>query len=334
MVKTRILIISDTHGTKPVPPPQDGSPPNIQAELTFAGQVRRQATGYRDPLPEADVVLHCGDLTKRSRISEFQNTFDMLRGIKAPLKLCIAGNHDMGLDEDYWKLEYESDPGLPEYVKTIISDARQDGVRYLTEGTYTFDLENGARLTVYASQYTPMYGGWAFQYPDRHDFDIPQGVDIAMTHGPPKGVLDLASNRSRAGCPQLFQAVHHARPKIHCFGHIHEGWGAYIAKWTGDEKEGAFPRVETVIDALNSRHIKHLQDIWPMPFTDDDKVMQAKLEKLVEISKARGVHVDLTAGEASLAAGQETLFVNAAIMDTGYKPSQPPWIVDVDLPSQ
>lgn len=30
--------------------------------------------------------------------------------------------------------------------------------------------------------------------------------------------------------------------------------------------------------------------------------------------------------------GEETLFVNAAIMDVNYKPVNAPWMVDLDLP--
>ena len=30
--------------------------------------------------------------------------------------------------------------------------------------------------------------------------------------------------------------------------------------------------------------------------------------------------------------GQETLFVNAAIMDVMYRPTNAPWLIDIDLP--
>jgi hypothetical protein len=56
------------------------------------------------------------------------------------------------------------------------------------------------------------------------------GVDIVMTHGPPKGVLDVVDGENE-GCDMLLKAVGRARPLMHCFGHIHEGHGAQVVKW-------------------------------------------------------------------------------------------------------
>jgi Icc-related predicted phosphoesterase len=47
-------------------------------------------------------------------------------------------------------------------------------------------------------------------------------VDIIMTHGPPWQHLDQTSRGIFAGCPQLLQALDRVRPRLHCFGHIHE----------------------------------------------------------------------------------------------------------------
>ena len=300
-VKTRILIISDTHGAKPQP----------------AGQDAASAVGFRDPLPEADVVLHCGDLTVWGSPAEYSRTFDMLRAIRAPLKLVIAGNHDTSLDEPFWRKQKNADPTYTAKVHEIINDARQDNVKYLTEGEYTFDLENGAKLRVYASQFTPKYEEWGFQYVGKHDFDIPAGVDIAMTHGPPKRVLDYVPfSNSDAGCEHLFAAVHAAKPMIHCFGHIHEGWGAYLARWKEDSGQPATR--ELAVDETASKTLQNL----------DSLSSSAAASELV---KQRGVRVDLTQGDDRLVKGDQTLFVNAAIMDVQYDPVQLPWIIDVDL---
>ena len=43
--------------------------------------------------------------------------------------------------------------------------------------------------------------------------------------------------------------------------------------------------------------------------------------------------VDLAEGSnVPLAFSEETLFVNASIMDVSYKPVNAPWMVDLDLP--
>ncbi|KAM0252649.1 hypothetical protein ACHAP5_000940 [Fusarium lateritium] len=316
-IKTRILIISDTHGSKPKLKNQGG--PSTEDELNVK-DVMRVTTGWREPLPEADVALHCGDLTKRTTIPEFENTFSVLRSIRAPLKLAIAGNHDTALDDDYWINKYGGSEDTLEKVKKIVKDAEQDGVQYLTEGVHGFTLENGALLKVYASPWTPAYGGWAFQYEDGHDFDIPTGIDVAITHGPPYGICDFAGmSGTHAGCPDLLAAVARAKPKIHCFGHIHEAWGMHHVTWDGDD-----------IDEERSRKFG-LKGLRPNPITKKKEVVQTTRTKLIEMSKQRAKHLDLTRGDDCLAQGEQTLFVNAAIMSITYKPIQLPWLIDVDL---
>jgi 3',5'-cyclic AMP phosphodiesterase CpdA len=69
-VKTRFLVISDTHGSE----------------------------DFRRPIDPADVAIHCGDLTEESKLDEFRATLRFLKRLDAPLKLVIAGNHDFTLD--------------------------------------------------------------------------------------------------------------------------------------------------------------------------------------------------------------------------------------------
>ena len=67
-VRTRLLILSDTHG------------------------VSLSASDFPDQ--RADVVIRCGDLTDESKLYEFRTIIQLLKDIDAPLKLAIAGNHD------------------------------------------------------------------------------------------------------------------------------------------------------------------------------------------------------------------------------------------------
>jgi predicted phosphodiesterase len=70
-IKTRVLVISDTHGDDLI-------------HKSIAGTY--------------DVAIHCGDLTEESKLDEFRVSLNMMLGIQAPLKLIIAGNHDFSLD--------------------------------------------------------------------------------------------------------------------------------------------------------------------------------------------------------------------------------------------
>lgn len=101
-IRTRLLIISDTHGKCPFNP------------STHPKQAQRY--GFRLPLPKADVAIHCGDLTIRSDVKEYESTFNIMRDIDAPLKLVIPGNHDLSMDADMWDKEvswFMSDTAIP-----------------------------------------------------------------------------------------------------------------------------------------------------------------------------------------------------------------------------
>lgn len=153
---------------------------------------------------------------------------------------------------------------------------------------------------------------WAFNYPrdvDRFNpspavskFKAPNPIpswpqiDVMLTHGPPYGILDMTKNNQVVGCEHLRRAVARCRPRLHCFGHIHEGWGAGNLNWLNKKSE----RFE--IDS--AKMIEH-----------------------------RSAFVDLSeSGNSPLKFGEETLFVNASIMDEWYRPRNAPWVVDLDLP--
>ncbi|PSR88536.1 Metallo-dependent phosphatase-like protein [Coniella lustricola] len=316
-MRTRLLIISDTHGSTPF----------------------SSAKGFS--LPKADVLIHCGDLTTKSELYEYEATFNMLREIDANLKLVIPGNHDGVLDTKYWddlceaKRRWASPFTLatwlqrPHDAHTIVQKARHDGIHVLIgQGTYHFILANGAKFTVYASPWTPAYGFWGFQYADvedsstdtigrsssdctdnnrlRHSFsDLQPGTDLAMTHGPPYGILDTTHQQDRVGCRMLRECVQRARPRVHCFGHIHEAAGYAVATWdVQDEKKTGNVNDEIV-----------------------ENVSQPGKGLLRQLSLCEqdATHIDLEEG-------RQTLFINAAVMDTRLRPDQSPWILDMDLP--
>ena len=61
---------------------------------------------------------------------------------------------------------------------------------------------------------------------------IPSDTDILITHGPPLGIFDKNINGFECGCGDLLQAVkERVRPRLHIFGHIHEGYGEFIRQY-------------------------------------------------------------------------------------------------------
>lgn len=137
-IKTRFCIISDTHTHGP----------NPKSFIQYA---------YREPLPKADVLLHAGDLTMVGRVWEYERMLDVFRNARAELKIVIAGNHDITLDESFYNetgkfLFHPNESENLEKVRELWTgrSAQQAGIVYLEEGTRTFSLKNGAVFTVRA----------------------------------------------------------------------------------------------------------------------------------------------------------------------------------------
>lgn len=85
---------------------------------------------------------------------EYQLMIDVLEAADAELKIVIAGNHDITLDEDFYREAGKTfHPYTPEDL-TKVRDmwtgwkAKQAGIIYLEEGTRTFQLRSGAKFTV------------------------------------------------------------------------------------------------------------------------------------------------------------------------------------------
>ncbi|KAI9661149.1 MAG: hypothetical protein M1821_009476 [Bathelium mastoideum] len=302
-VNTRLLILSDTHG------------------FQFDDNADRD---FRPQLPRIDVLLHCGDLTQCGGVPSFKKALRMLGSIDAELKLVIPGNHDLELDRQYWSTHLDEGDTVEEHDEALElwtgEMAKSANVVFLNEGLHTFQLKNGAKFTLYASPYSPEFCDWAFPY--EHNLDrfnmsedinaaagvtsiaqnpVPDypGVDIMMTHGPPKNILDGCPDGNQ-GCENLLRAVTRAKPRLHCFGHIHEGYGARIVTW---QRNSPFTMREASQDVCAGAGHQRL-------------TREANCEE-----------------KGSIEFGKETIMINAAIMTGKYEPDNLPWVVNLQLPS-
>lgn len=139
-VRTRICMISDTHTRVPLP--------------------ENSSSAYRWPLPKADILLHAGDITMVGYIKEYEEMIDTLTKVEAELKIVIAGNHDITLDENFYEKtgkkrmhrNHAEDLSIVRELWTG-DKAKQANIFYLEEGTRTFVLKNGARFTVSCTNY-------------------------------------------------------------------------------------------------------------------------------------------------------------------------------------
>ncbi|KAF2252760.1 hypothetical protein BU26DRAFT_587426 [Trematosphaeria pertusa] len=220
-----------------------------------------------DPAPHADVFLHCGDLTQVGGLPSFKRAIENIKSVDAELKLVIAGNHDLELDEKWVRENAEGKEELEESRRCVdlFKGLKAYGIYYLEEGTHRFTLVSGKSFTIYVSPFTPEFNGYAFAYGAEDRFNngcepIPVQADIVMTHGPPLILedpsyrLDVKKQGMHCGCEKLARAIERVKPRLHCFGHIHEGRGAARVTWGS---ENAMPRIE----ALGSRSSLRVRDL-------------------------------------------------------------------------
>ena len=170
---------------------------------------------YHDLLevPEVDMVIHSGDAAnvrdKYQNQKEFLEFLDWFGTLLVGYRIFSPGNHDTCLDTKLIREE----------------DFTSRGIIYLNEDEVVI---NG--LKIYGQPYTPTYGsGWSFNCARdkmyKHWDKVPDDIDILVTHGPPKGILDLSYSREGdlefCGDLTLKRKMFMNRPKLVCFGHVH-----------------------------------------------------------------------------------------------------------------
>lgn len=180
-------------------------------------------------VPDGDILIHSGDLTNKGSFEELQKQLSWLNTLPHKHKIVIGGNHDSLLDPAYVARFPER---IHEGEGTSRSDLNWGDITYLNNTSATVPLDNKRTLSVYGSPWTPEYGAFAFQYPPIRKVwadTVPNDTDILVTHGPPKGHLDLEGK----GCPQLLKELKRVRPRLVVFGHIHAGRGRDVIRYDG-----------------------------------------------------------------------------------------------------
>lgn len=220
--RVTVVVISDTHG--------------MHRELSHP------RTG---DMPEGDILIHCGDMVQRSdKLADFEDFNRWLGSLPYKHKVVIAGNHEYAFSKDgHQRMAVDE-------VQALLSNAI-----YLQDSAVTLE-----GLTIHGSPWNTSHG-MAFSESRktigrRWDL-IPPGVDVLVTHMPPYKIpkapgcppiedeespedfaryMDIAANMKHWGCRELRRVVSDAStaPRVHCFGHVHEGagWGMLDDKRT------------------------------------------------------------------------------------------------------
>lgn len=190
----------------------------MKKRITFISDTHTKHDKVSGFLTGGDILVHAGDLTGRGYITEIENFMKWYDNINNyDTKVFIAGNHDFGFQDDNEKLR-----GLLTGYKTI--DYLEDELM-MVGGDYE-DM-----IKIWGTPWQPEFHNWAYNLPrgeklkEKWDM-IPVDTDILITHGPPLGKLDYVRySNENVGCEELMKRVEEIKPKIHVFGHIHQGYG-------------------------------------------------------------------------------------------------------------
>ncbi len=180
--------------------------------------------GYHKKLsvPDGDVFIHAGDFSMRAKKKHVVEFASWVKSLPHKYKIIVPGNHDMACEgQESWAKE-EFSPAM-----FLVHDF--------------VEIEG---LVFFGSPYTSSIqepSDWCYDYPrygerGKRYWNSINGhyniIDVMITHGPPKFIGDLlcephVGEDPNVGDETLRTVVDRIDPRIHIFGHIHEGYGVY-----------------------------------------------------------------------------------------------------------
>jgi Icc-related predicted phosphoesterase len=164
-------------------------------------------------VPDGDILVHAGDMLQHGGLDELARAADFLRTLPHPIKIIVAGNHEVCLEK------------RPAAARALLRD-----FIYLEDEAATIE-----GLVFYGSPWQPKFRIWAFGATRGAELaskwaKIPDRVDVLVTHGPPHGLGDRIrwkDEERHVGCVDLRARVRAAPPRLHLFGHIHQDRGLW-----------------------------------------------------------------------------------------------------------
>lgn len=186
--------------------------------------------GNLPEIPECDLLLIAGDYwgygycfgSEKSQAKWLRHHLqpwlsDLRNSLRVQEVVAIAGNHDGIFERTALGVE------VPELEWT-----------YLENSNVMVNI-GGQEIRIYGNPWTPWFHDWAFNLP-RKDMqeetlmrgmlkNIPEGIDIVISHGPPFEVLDMTNDYRNVGSRALREMIEVQKPALVVCGHIHEARG-------------------------------------------------------------------------------------------------------------
>jgi len=246
--------------------------------LVVISDTHSQHRFFPSPLPRGDVLVHCGDLAKSRTVlkpEEYRDFVNWFSDQPHPRKVMICGNRDDFMDSDVMRSRDRNMDEVREVQSWIIDNDRID---YLQDSQLVIPSADGeGSVKFWGSPWTQQYS--ASGKPSRKGFQLPPGealqekwdlipsdTDVLLTHGPPHTVCDLSDRGIPSGCPGLLKTVvERVKPRLHMFGHIHEGYGT--------AKLGQTQFVNAASINKKTRKLTNPPVVIDFPFSADDDLI-------------------------------------------------------------
>ena len=206
--------------------------------------------GHYPSLSGGDLLIIAGDLTARDDI-EGWSAFDIwLQNQPYKHKIVVCGNHDMSAQV------------TPEIGETL---EKSEGVKYLCDsGTEVEGFKIwGTPWTLFSERLNLRCRGFTGTEEElKEKFDlIPDDINILVSHGPAKGILDRTTSGEEIGSVGLLEVLTRVQPFLHVFGHVHEGYGYYKGTFKTEAGEEL-----GVVHCLNSSYVNEKYEVINEPF--------------------------------------------------------------------
>lgn len=201
--------------------------------------------GHYPKLEGGDLLIVAGDLTATDSVLDHMRFQMWLHEQNYKKRIIIAGNHDNRLQQlPFQSLKRQYAETGEDYLcdsGTEFEYIIQKPPEIYLPADITIELTViTGKLKIWGSPWTLRFEGMnpecmAFTVDTEEELAekwamIPEDTDILVTHNPSFGNFDVIKNYSRGimqscGSVSLWMKCLEIRPKLHVFGHIHEGYG-------------------------------------------------------------------------------------------------------------
>jgi len=203
--------------------------------------------GHIPDLPEADILVIAGDLTAMDTKEQNWEFIEWLMTLDYKDIILVPGNHDVYLENHEDELrELIASQNAP--IHLLIDEAVTiQGIKFwgcpwmvrfvgLNPACAAFTVDSEAQM-------------------NEKVFNVPNDVDIFVSHSPSYGHLDQTRWCEKVGSMAMKRVIARVNPRFCCFGHIHEQGGRQ------EDRDGIIYANVSYVDEQYKPHDKPIQVI-------------------------------------------------------------------------